>query len=102
MSPSMFFYSFNFTLHLQIFSLMKRLTYLHIFFICSFILYSCQKCKDCSCTQVASQSGMPDVTQTFEITDVCGEELEAMEQTTVITQTVGGITQEIEQTCDCY
>ena len=45
---------------------------------------------------------MPDVTQTFEITDVCGEDLEAMEQTTVINQTVGGITQEIEQTCDCY
>ena len=45
---------------------------------------------------------MTDVTQTFEITDVCGEDLEAMEQTTLITQTVGGITQEIEQTCDCY
>ena len=45
---------------------------------------------------------MPDVTQTFEITDVCGEDLEAMEQSTVINQTVVGITQEIEQTCDCY
>lgn len=81
---------------------MKSINYLLIFLFCSFILYSCQKCKDCSCTQVASQSGMPDVTQTFDMTDVCGEDLEAIEGTTTITQTAGGITQEIEQTCDCY
>ena len=66
-----------------------------------FIFSSCKKCKDCSCSQIISQSGMADVTQNIEFTDVCDEDLEDIEGTTSITQTVGGFTQNVEQTCVC-
>ena len=56
---------------------------------------------DCSCTQIVSQTGMPDVNQTIEFDNVCDEELDDIEGTTTITQTVGDIVQTIEQTCDC-
>ena len=81
---------------------MKRSTYLLTFLLCSFILYSCQKCKDCNCTQIVVKTGKPNVEQTFELTDVCGDYLKEMEGHQTIKQTDGGITQTIEQVCDCY
>ena len=79
---------------------MKNIIYL---FLISFFFFfsSCQKCKDCSCSQVISQTGMPDVTQVVEVEDVCDEELEDMEGTITYTQSVGGVTQSVEQTCEC-
>ena len=56
---------------------------------------------DCTCTQIVSQTGMPDVNQTVEFDNVCDEDLDDLEGTTTITQNVGGISQSIEQTCDC-
>lgn len=56
---------------------------------------------DCTCTQIVSQTGMPDVNQTVEFDNVCDEDLDEIEGTTTITQNVGGISQSIEQTCDC-
>jgi hypothetical protein len=56
---------------------------------------------DCSCTQLVSQTGTPDINQTVEFNDVCDEELDELEGNTTITQNVGGITQTIEQSCDC-
>ncbi|MEC8616365.1 MAG: hypothetical protein VXY28_01555 [Bacteroidota bacterium] len=44
---------------------------------------------------------MPDVTQVVEWEDVCDEELEDMEGTITYTQSVGGVTQSVEQTCEC-
>ena len=80
---------------------MKKITLLLTLFLCLFVFSSCKKCKDCSCSQVVSQTGMPDINQTVEITDVCDEDLEEIEGTTTITQVVDGFTQNIEQTCDC-
>ena len=62
---------------------------------------SCQKCKDCSCPQIISQTGMPDVTQVVEINDVCDQELNDIEGTITFTQSVGGVSQSVEQTCEC-
>ena len=56
---------------------------------------------DCTCTQIVSQTGMPDVNQTVEFDNVCDEDLDEIEGTTTITQNIGGISQSIEQTCDC-
>ncbi|MGB2138420.1 MAG: hypothetical protein ACPHVP_06060, partial [Flavobacteriales bacterium] len=61
----------------------------------------CQKCKDCSCSQVISQSGMPDVTQDVQFNDVCDEDLDEIEGTITYTQSVGDISQSVEQSCDC-
>lgn len=70
--------------------------------ILSLILFaSCKKCKDCSCSQVISQTDMPDVTQQVQFNDVCDEELDDMEGTITFTQSVGGISQSVEQSCDC-
>jgi hypothetical protein len=80
---------------------MKKITLLLPLFLCLLVFSSCKKCKDCSCSQVVSQTGMPDINQTVEITDVCDEDLEEIEGTTTITQVVDGFTQNIEQTCDC-
>ncbi|MBL6657644.1 MAG: hypothetical protein ISP73_03455 [Flavobacteriales bacterium] len=80
---------------------MKKITFLLPLFICFFVFSSCKKCKDCSCSQVVSQTGMPDVNQTIEINDVFDEDLEEIEGATTITQVVDGFTQNIEQTCDC-
>ena len=66
-----------------------------------FIFSSCQKCKDCSCSQVISQSGMQDVTQDIQINDVCDEDLDEIEGTITFTQNVGDISQSVEQSCDC-
>lgn len=56
---------------------------------------------DCTCTQIVSQTGVPDVNQTVQFDNVCDEDLDEIEGTTTITQNVGGISQSIEQTCDC-
>lgn len=80
---------------------MKKITLLLPIFLCLFVFSSCKKCKDCTCSQVITQTGVPDVTQTVEITDVCDDELDEVEGTTTLTQVVGGVTQNIEQTCDC-
>ena len=79
---------------------MKKIFYLlPIIFL--FIFSSCQKCKDCSCSQVISQSGMPDVTQDVQFNDVCDEDLDEIEGTISYTQSVGNISQSVEQSCDC-
>ena len=44
---------------------------------------------------------MPDVTQVVEINDVCDQELNDIEGTITFTQSVGGISQSVEQTCEC-
>ena len=52
----------------------------NIFFLFSVlslcVFSSCKKCKDCSCSQVISQTGSPDITQNVEFNDVCDEDLE--------------------------
>ena len=67
-----------------------------------FAFSSCQKCKDCSCSQTVSQTGMSDFQQTVELGELCGEDLEDVEGTISFTQSVAGVQQSIEQTCDCY
>lgn len=80
---------------------MKKVIYLLSIIFCFGIFSSCKKCMDCTCTQIVSQTGMPDVNQTVEFDNVCDEDLDEIEGTTTITQNVGGISQSIEQTCDC-
>ena len=80
---------------------MKIFIYILSLTFCFGILSSCSKCMDCSCTQIVSQTAMPDVNQTIEFDNVCDEDLDDIEGTTTITQTVGDIVQTIEQTCDC-
>tara|TARA_Y100000385_G_C12853931_1_gene534358 strand:- start:285 stop:536 length:252 start_codon:yes stop_codon:yes gene_type:complete len=62
---------------------------------------ACKKCKDCTCQQTISQTGMPDVNQTVQLEKVCGEDLEETEGTTTVTQNVGGINQTVTQSCEC-
>ena len=69
--------------------------------LCLFIFSSCQKCKDCSCSQVISQSGMADVSLDVQFNDVCDEDLDEIEGTITFTQSVGDISQSVEQSCDC-
>ena len=79
---------------------MKKIFYLlPILFL--FIFSSCQKCKDCSCSQVISQSGMPDVTQDVDFNNICDDDLEEIEGTITYTQSVAGISQTVEQSCEC-
>ena len=70
-------------------------------FVALFAFSSCQKCKECSCSQTVTQTGMADFQQTVELGELCGEDLEAVEGTTTFTQSVMGIEQSIEQTCTC-
>ena len=65
------------------------------------LVSSCKKCKDCTCQQTVSQTGMPDINQTVEMNNVCDEDLDEIEGTTTVTQAVGGINQTIVQTCEC-
>jgi hypothetical protein len=65
------------------------------------LISSCKKCKDCTCEQTISQTGMPDMNQTVQMDNVCDEDLDEMEGTTTVTQNVGGINQTIVQTCNC-
>lgn len=70
--------------------------------MCLFVFSSCKKCKDCTCSQIVSQTGVPDVNQTIELEEVCDEDLDEIDGKTItINQTVGGFDQSIEQTCDC-
>ena len=69
--------------------------------LCVGVFSSCKKCKDCTCQQTISQTGMPDVNQTVEMEGVCDEDLEEIEGTSTLTQNVGGINQTVVQTCDC-
>ena len=80
---------------------MKNFIYILPLIFCFSTLTSCKKCLDCTCTQIVSQTGMSDVNQTVEFNNICDEELDDIEGTTTITQTVGGIVQTIELTCDC-
>ncbi len=79
---------------------MKNLFYHLPMAIGLFIISSCSKCKDCSCTQTITQAGMTS-TQSFESTDVCDEDLENLEGTMSFTQNIGGFEQSVEQTCTC-
>jgi hypothetical protein len=71
-------------------------------FVCLLALSSCQKCKDCNCAQTVSQTGMLDFLQTVDLGELCGDDLEDVEDTITFTQTGAGFEQSIEQTCDCY
>ena len=44
---------------------------------------------------------MSDATSQFTQNDVCDEELEDIEGTTSLTQTVDGFEQSVETTCEC-
>ena len=79
---------------------MKNIFFLlSVLFLCVFS--SCKKCKDCSCSQIITQTDSPDVTQDVEFIDVCDEDLEEIEGTITYTQNVGGFSQTVEQSCDC-
>ena len=81
---------------------MKNLFYLLSIFMCLFVFFFFLKCKDCTCSQIVSQTGVPDVNQTIELEEVCDEDLDEIDGKTItINQTVGGFDQSIEQTCDC-
>ena len=79
---------------------MKNLFYFLPIALGLFIISSCSKFKDCSCTQTITQDGMTS-TQSFESTDVCDEDLENLEGTINFTQNIGGFEQSVEQTCTC-
>ena len=67
-----------------------------------FTMFSaCKKCKDCTCSQVISQTGMSDATSQFTQNDVCDEELDEIEGTTSLTETVDGMEESVETTCEC-
>ena len=89
---------FNF---LNFYPMKKILILLSVLFLCVF--YSCEKCKDCSCSQIITQTGAPDVTQNVEFNDVfCDQELEEIEGTrTYIVENEGGFSQTVEESCDC-
>ena len=54
---------------------MKKILFLlPVLFLC--IFSSCKKCKDCNCSQVISQTGMPDVTQDVDFNNICDDDLE--------------------------
>ncbi|MAD12696.1 MAG: hypothetical protein CMC04_08255 [Flavobacteriaceae bacterium] len=79
---------------------MKKILFLlPVLFLC--IFSSCKKCKDCSCSQVISQTGMPDVTQDVDFNNICDDDLEEIEGTITYTQSVAGISQTVEQSCEC-
>ena len=81
--------------------LMRKIIFLLPVLLCLLVFSSCKKCKDCTCTQVISQTGEPDVNQTVEFDKVCDDDLDEIEGTTTYSQSVGGFTQSVEQTCDC-
>lgn len=79
---------------------MKKILFLlPVLFLC--IFSSCKKCKDCNCSQVISQTGMPDVTQDVDFNNICDDDLEEIEGTITYTQSVAGISQTVEQSCEC-
>lgn len=81
--------------------MIKKIIFSIFIILCVGVFSSCKKCKDCTCTQLVSQTGMPDVTQTVQMDNVCDEDLDEIEGTTTVTQSVGGMNQTIVQTCDC-
>ena len=62
---------------------MKNLFYLLSIFMCLFVFSSCKKCKDCTCSQIVSQTGVPDVNQTIELEEVCDEDLDEIDGKTI-------------------
>ena len=79
---------------------MKKILFLlPVLFLC--IFSSCKKCKDCNCSQVISQTGMPDVTQDVDFNNICDDDLEEIEGTITYTQSVAGISKTVELTCEC-
>ena len=70
--------------------------------MCLFVFSSCKKCKDCTCSQIISQTDVPDVNQTIELEQVCDEYLDEIDGKTItFNQTFEGFDQSVEQTCDC-
>jgi hypothetical protein len=80
--------------------IMKKLVNLFPIALAIFFFSSCNKCKDCSCSQTITQDGQT-YTQSVEYTDVCDEDLDNIQGTISFTQNVGGIEQSVEQTCTC-
>lgn len=80
---------------------MQKLLYFIPLALGLFIFSSCRKCKDCSCTQTISQSGMGDITQSVEFNNVCDEDLDAIDGTTTFTQGFAGFEQSVVQSCEC-
>ncbi|MDG1916333.1 MAG: hypothetical protein P8I29_00795 [Flavobacteriales bacterium] len=44
---------------------------------------------------------MPDVTQDVDFNNICDDDLEEIEGTITYTQSVAGISQTVEQSCEC-
>ena len=80
--------------------IMKKILNLLPLALAIFFFSSCNKCKDCSCTQTITEDGQT-FTQSVEYTDVCDEDLDNVQGTISFTQNVGGMEQSVEQTCEC-
>ena len=79
---------------------MKKLVNLFPIALAIFFFSSCNKCKDCSCSQTITQDGQT-YTQSVEYTDVCDEDLDNIQGTISFIQNVGETEQSVEQTCTC-
>ena len=81
---------------------MKKLGIILPAIFCVTFMSSCQKCRDCTCSQTISETGMPDVSQSITIEGVCDDEIDNVQGTTNYTQlSVTGGTASVTQNCDC-
>ena len=64
-------------------------------------LGSCNKCKNCECTSVTSQTGMPDLTQEFSVESCDRDEQSELQGTNTVSQGMPGFEQQITTTCSC-
>ena len=65
------------------------------------LLGSCNKCKNCECTSVTSQTGIPDLTQGFSVESCDKEEQNELQGTNTVSQGMPGFEQQIITTCSC-
>ena len=65
------------------------------------LLGSCNKCKNCECTSVTSQTGMPDLTQSYSVESCDKEEQNELQGTNTVSQGMPGFEQQISTTCGC-
>jgi len=82
---------------------MRKLMYLFSLALGLFVFPSCNyiklNCKDCSCKQTISQTGVDDIIKYVEISSVCDQDLEG---TTTFTQpSIDGSEQTVVQSCEC-
>ena len=65
------------------------------------LLGSCNKCKNCECTSVTSQTGMPVLTQSYSVESCDKEEQNELQGTNTVSQGMPGFEQQITTTCSC-